>query len=321
MTQQLKVAIMAGGFSSEAEVSKRSAAQVHSSLSGGMFLPYIVEVGTEGWFCNGEKVNKDDFSTPSLGKFDYAVIMIHGKPGENGPMQGYFDMVGVPYSTSSAGIMAITFDKKLCKKALRGVEGINLAKEVVIASGEKYNAQEIAEYLSLPFFVKPTESGSSFGVTKVKSVSELDEAIRVALTESSEVLCEEFIEGTEVSQGVMICGDKEYTLPITELVTENEFFDYEAKYTEGKTHEITPARIDTETAAKISAATLAAYKSLGARGVIRIDYIIKNGVPYFIEINGTPGMSAQSIVPQQWREIGISMREAFEMIILSTLKK
>ncbi len=321
MTKQLKVAIMAGGYSSEAEVSKRSAAQAYDSLRGGLFEPYIVEVSLEGWFCNSERVNKDNFSTPTLGKFDYALIMIHGTPGENGPLQGYFDLVGVPYSTSPAGIMAITFDKKLCKRALRDTEGINLAKEVIISKGESYNAEQIAESLSLPFFVKPTQSGSSFGVTKIKNIEELDAAIPIALSECDEVLCEEFIEGTEVSQGVMICSGKEYVLPITELVTKNEFFDYEAKYTEGLTQEITPARISTEIAQKISSATLAAYKSLGVRGVIRIDYIVKEGTPYFIEINGTPGMSAQSIVPQQWREAGLSMREAFEMIILSTLEK
>ncbi len=314
----MKVAILAGGYSSEAEISRRSAAQVYSSLKGGEFEPYIVEINREGWICEGERVNRDDFSAPSVGKFDYALIMIHGVPGENGPMQGYFELLGIPYSTSSQGIMAITFDKKLCKKALEGVEGINLAGQVTIRRGEQYLAEEIVRTLGLPFFVKPTASGSSFGVTKVKSVEELNAAVMAALEESDEVMCEEFIEGIEISQGVMICDDKEFVLPITELVTENEFFDYEAKYTEGKTHEITPARIPEEVAAKVGKATLATYKSLGARGVIRIDYIIKNGTPYFIEINGIPGMSAQSIIPQQWAQAGLSMRDGFEMIINAT---
>ncbi len=317
----IKVAIIQGGYSSEAEVSRRSAAQVCSSLSEEKFTPYLVELSEEGWMCEGKGVNLSDFSVEGIGRFDYALIMIHGTPGEDGLLQGYLEMVGVPYSTSPVAVMAITFDKKLCKGALRGVEGVHLAKEVVISRGDNYCAEAVVEALSLPFFVKPTKSGSSFGVTKVKSVEELDAALEVAFSESDEVLCEEFIEGVEISQGVMICSGEEYVLPITELVTENEFFDYEAKYTEGLTHEITPARISDEIAARVSSATLNIYKSIAARGVIRIDYIIKDSVPYFIEINGTPGMSAQSIVPQQWAHAGMTMGEAFEKIIKSTITK
>ncbi len=316
---RLKIAVVAGGDSSEAEVSLRSAAQVFSSLDREKYEPYIVELSSKGWFCNQEEVNRSDFSVASIGRFDYALIMIHGTPGENGPLQGYFELLGIPYSTSNSGIMAITFDKKLCKRALRGVEGINLAKEITIRSSQSYSFDSIAESLGLPFFVKPTQSGSSFGVSKVRSKEEFEGALKLAFSENSEVMCEEFIEGTEISQGVMACSKKEYVLPITELVTTNEFFDYEAKYTEGLTHEITPARISEEVAERVSRATLAAYKELDCRGVIRIDYIIKNGTPYFIEVNGTPGMSAQSIIPQQWAKVGLTMGEAFDLIIQSTI--
>ncbi len=319
IAKRLNVAIVAGGDSSEAEVSRRSAKQVLESLPKDRYQGNIVEVSSSNWHCNGEEVDLGDFSTPTLGKFDYALIMVHGTPGENGPLQGYFELMNIPYSTSNSGIMAITFDKKLCKRALRDTRGINLAKEVTLRKGDNIDLEEIITILGLPFFVKPTQSGSSFGVSKVRSRDEFQRALDCAFSENSEVMCEEFIEGVEVSQGVMICSSKEYILPITELVTTNDFFDYEAKYTEGLTQEITPARIPDEIAQRVSQATITAYRELNCRGVIRIDYIIRDGVPYFIEVNGTPGMSAQSIIPQQWAAIGLTMGEAFSLIIDSTI--
>ncbi len=316
--EKIRIAVIAGGDSSEAEVSLRSAQCVYESLSRELYEPYIVTICAEEWSCPEGKIDRGNFSLEGVGKFDYALIMIHGTPGENGPLQGYLEMLGVPHSTSSSGVMAITFDKKLCKNALQGVEGVNLAKQVTLRRGESFCAEGSAGRIGLPLFVKPTTAGSSFGVVKVKSVDEIQGAIEVALTQGDEVMLEEFIEGVEVSQGVMATLKRDYVLPITELVTEREFFDYEAKYTTGLTQEITPARIPAETTQLLNQTTLKIYKALGCRGVVRIDYIIKDGVPYFIELNGVPGMSKQSIIPQQWARAGLTIGDGFRLIIDST---
>ncbi len=322
---KLNIAIVAGGDSSEREVSLRSATQVFNSLDTDRYSPYIVDISHKGWICEGVGVNRDDFSVvlPDVGaiRFDYALIMIHGTPGENGILQGYFDLLGVPYSTSNVEIMAVTFNKTLCKKAVEDIAGVHLAGDVIINRGEGINKEQIVEKLRLPFFIKPTKSGSSFGVSKIKSIEEMDSAIEEAMGESNQIMCEEFIEGVEVSQGVMIVGGREVTMPITELVTENEFFDYTAKYTPGLTQEITPARIPESVVQSISSTTMNIYKHLGCRGVIRIDYIIKDGTAYFIEVNAIPGMSAQSIIPQQWAQLGISIGDGFAQIIEDTKNK
>ncbi len=314
----IKVAVIAGGNSSEREVSLRSAKQVFESLDRELYTPYLIDLKEISMTCNGVEINKNDFSLPDVGRLDYALIVVHGTPGENGILQGYLDLVGVPYSSSSTLVSALTFDKELTKLTLGGVEGMEFADQVIVRRGEKYDTQEIASRLRLPLFVKPNASGSSFGVTKAKSVEQISSAIEEAFEQSETVMCEEFIEGTEISQGVMICSGKEYVLPITELVSHNEFFDYEAKYTAGMTDEITPARIADEVARRVSKATLAAYKKLGCRGVVRIDYIIRDGVPYFIEVNGVPGMSAASIVPQQWAAIGLTMQDGWRLVIEDT---
>ncbi len=315
----LKIAVLASGDNSESEVSKRSAQSVSDALSTLAHQPYechVVEIYPHGWFCRGVEVDRGEFSLPGVGRFDYALNMVHGTPGENGPLQGYLEMLGIPHSTASAGVMAITFDKKLCKSALRGTAGVNLAKEIIVNQGEQYNAEELVEELGLPFFVKPTCSGSSCGVVKVKTAEQIASALATAHAENSEAMCEEFIGGVEISQGVMEMEGGEITaLPITELVTEREFFDYTAKYTAGLTDEITPARLSDELTAKVSETTRTIYRTLGCRGVVRIDYIIQDDTPYFIELNGVPGMSPQSIIPQQWAHIGLSIGEGFEIII------
>lgn len=320
--QRLKVAVVAGGDSSELPVSLRSAAAVCRSLDRAQFDPIIVFISRDGWKTeSGEVIDKNDFSAPSIGRFDYALIMIHGTPGENGILQGYFDLLSIPYSTSSVLVSALTFDKVLTKLSLQGTPQMHFARQITIASGEKYDPQSIAQTLGLPLFIKPNASGSSFGVTKIKSVDQIAAAVAEAFKESDLVLCEEFIEGVEISQGVMIVDDEQYVLPITELVSHNEFFDYEAKYTDGKTDEITPARIPADVAEKVSEATLAAYKKLGCRGIVRIDYIIRDDKPYFIEVNSVPGMSEASIVPRQLACIGMTMGDAFSKIIHSTLNR
>lgn len=318
-----KIAVIAGGDSSEIVISHRSAAQVYTCLDRTVYEPYMVTIVGKRWTVELQgveyAVDKNDFSfTDNNGHkrvFDFALIMIHGTPGENGILQGYFELMGIPYSSCGVAASAVTFDKTLCKKAVEDVDGIFLARQVTIHNDQHVDSQWIADTLGLPMFIKPNASGSSFGVTKVKSVDQIAEAIELARTESIAVMAEEFIEGVEVSQGVMIVSGKEYVLPITELVSKNEFFDFQAKYTAGMTQEITPARIPMPVAQQIGDTSLAVYKALGLSGIVRIDYIIKGTTPYFIEVNTTPGMSAASIVPQQWQAVGLSMGDAFNLII------
>lgn len=318
--KRIKIAVIVGGDSSEREISLRSGSAIFDSLDRAKYDPVIVDISARGWFVGAESVTKNDFSY-SGGKFDYALISIHGTPGENGILQGYFDLVHIPYSSCSVGVSALTFNKTICKAALAQTDGIYLSKEVVIYKGDVVESKSIVEKLGLPMFVKPNESGSSCGVTKVKSEGEILAAIELAFSESDVVLCEEFIGGIEISQGVMICSGVEYVLPITELVSHNEFFDYQAKYTAKMTDEITPARLPSDVAHSVSRTTLAVYKRLQCRGVVRVDYIVRDGKPYFIEVNAVPGMSKASIVPQQWAAMGMTMGEGFDKIIADTLQK
>lgn len=318
--KKMQIAVLAGGDSSEAEVSLRSATQVYESLDRDLFDPQIVVLTHNSWKTdNGQQIDKNDFSftTPDgqKVKFDYALIMIHGTPGENGILQGYFELLGIPYSSCNTEVSALTFNKSLCKLALSGVQGVNLAREITMKQADRIDSQRYIAELGLPFFIKPNASGSSFGVTKVKRQEDIAQAIETALTESKMALIEEYIEGTEVSQGVMIIGGQEFIMPVTELISKNEFFDYQAKYTDGMTQEITPARIPADVTETLNRTTLEIYRTLGCSGVVRIDYIIREGKPYFIEVNTVPGMSRNSIIPQQWRTMGYTMQQAFTMII------
>lgn len=319
-----KIAVIAGGDSSEAVVSLRSAAEVYASLDRSLFEPYIVTVSGSDWRTEtGESIDKNYFSFMSKNgthvKFDYALIMIHGTPGENGILQGYLELMSIPYSSCNTAVSALTFDKSLCKKAIADLPNVNLAHEILVRKGDKITPERYITELGLPFFVKPNASGSSFGVTKVKTAEQIDTAITEALTEGVTVLLEEYIEGVEVSQGVMITSNNELALPVTELVSKNEFFDYEAKYTDGMTEEITPARIPQNVTEILNQTTLDIYKALGCEGIVRIDYIIKGEKPYFIEVNTVPGMSRNSIVPKQLREAGMTMQQAYTMIISDKL--
>lgn len=329
------VAVIAGGNSSEDVVSFKSAAQVFGAIDRSLFEPYLVVMKGTTWVVRPQEgsdelapVDLNDFSfTNRQGnrvRMEYALIMIHGTPGENGVLQGYFEMMGIPYSTCDVETSALTFNKSLCKKIVAGEKGIHLAREILIRRGDEIpSADDIVRQLALPLFVKPNASGSSFGVTKVKEASNLLPAIEKAFEESDEVLLEQFIEGREFSCGMMVIDGKEWILPVTELITDNEFFDFEAKYTDGKCNEVTPADLPAELVKELNIATASAYYALKCRGVVRVDFIIhkKTNVPYFIEVNTTPGMSANSIVPAQWREAGLTMTEAFTMIINETTKK
>ena len=342
MAEKKFIAVIVGGDYSEDVISYKSGAQVWSCLNRDVYEPYLVVLRKGVWRVNpvdatpqGAMVPVDlnDFSfvdpvQPGAGgkkKFDYALIEIHGTPGENGILQGYFELMGIPYSTCTPEVSALTFNKSLCKAALRGRPGINLAREILLRRGEPLpEADAIAEELGLPFFIKPNASGSSFGVTKIKSAdpAAIEAAIEAAFAESDAVLLEQFVDGREVSCGMMVIDGREWILPVTELISEKEFFDFEAKY-EGACREVTPAILPEEVVRALNTATAEAYRTLGCRGVVRVDFIIdrRTGEPYFIEVNTTPGMSAASIVPQQWREAGLTMGEAFGMIINETSKQ
>ena len=269
-------------------------------------------------------VDKNDFSITIDGVkkvFDYALIVIHGTPGENGMLQGYLDMMEVPYSSCSQTSSVLTFDKITTKRTVAG-RGINLAREIFVRRGETVDADAVVRELGLPLFVKPNASGSSFGVTKVKRAEDLAEAVEKALAESDDVLIEECIAGREMGCGVMIAGGREYVFPVSEILPKNEFFDYEAKYTAGCSEEPTPADIAPEVRAELNRMTLEAYKACRCSGVVRVDFIVTpEGKPYMIEINSIPGMSAGSIVPKQVRCMGMTLGELYDIIIEDTRRK
>lgn len=320
------IAILAGGESSEWKISLGSAAQVEQAIAGGKYDIYKVVIRGGRWYYTDPDgaiydVDRNDFSLTVGGekiKLQYALILIHGTPGEDGRIQGYLDMMGIPYSSSGFVTSVITFDKSACKRAVAAT-GINLAKEILVRKGETVDASKIIKELGLPLFVKPNASGSSFGVTKVKEAGQLLPAIATAMEEGETVLIEEYLEGREVSCGVMTAGGKDYIFPVTELVCETEFFDYRAKY-EGQSQEITPADLPAGVTAELNRMTLLVYKTLECKGVARVDFIIRGKTPYMIEINTVPGMSSGSILPQQAAAMGMNMTELFNIIIDETFK-
>ncbi len=320
------IAIVCGGDSSEHDVSLRSAQGLYSFFDKERYNIYIVDVKGTDWhvaFDNGEtaEIDKNDFSFLMDGQrrhFDYAYITIHGQPGENGVMQGYFDLIHLPYSTSGVLVEAMTFDKYVLNNYLRGF-GVNVADSVLIRRGEQYDEEAIARRIGMPCFVKPAADGSSFGVSKVKSADQLAPALDVAFEESDVVMVEGFMQGVEISQGVYKTAEKSIVLPATEVVTSNEFFDYDAKYN-GQVEEITPARLSPETAGKVAAETSRIYDILHANGIIRVDYIITkdengNDKVNMLEVNTTPGMTATSFIPQQVRAAGLDIKDVLSEIV------
>lgn len=327
-TLKRNIAIVCGGDSSEHDVSMRSAQGIYSFFDKERYNVYVVDVKGRDWKVNlpdGNTVSVDrsDFSCMIDGKlvvFDYAYITIHGTPGENGVMQGYFEQLHIPYSTSGVLVEAMTFDKYVLNHYLRGW-GVNVAKSLLIRRGEesKYTKEYIEKEIGMPCFVKPAADGSSFGVSKVKNADQLAPALRVAFMESDEVMIESLLEGTEISIGCYKTKKKSVVFPATEVVTSNEFFDYDAKYN-GQVQEITPARIDPETARRVAEETSRIYDILHCNGIIRIDYIISkdaegNDVINMLEINTTPGMTATSFIPQQVRAAGLDIKEVLSDIV------
>lgn len=328
MDKRLKIALLAGGNSSEREIALNSAQQIAAALDSAKYDVKVIDLHHRNMTYtddNGDKweVDKNDFSLTVAGvrtEFEYALIIIHGTPGEDGKLQGYLDMMGIPYSSCSQVSSTITFDKISTKRAVAG-RGINLAREVLVSRGESVDSKAVVEKLGLPLFVKPNASGSSFGVTKVTTAEQIPAAVEAAFKESDEVLIEECIVGREMGCGVVVTADREILLPITEIVSKRDFFDYEAKYTEGLSDEITPAPISDEIKQKLNRMTLEAYRACRCSGIVRIDFIVTEaGEPYLIEINSIPGMSSGSIVPKQVREAGMTLGELYDIVIADSLR-
>jgi len=311
---KLKIAVLSGGNSSEAEVSIKSGRQVVNWIDKEKFEVYpIIIMGTR-WTLDDEDgpvINKTDFSVIKNGekiKFDFAYIIVHGTPGENGLMSGYFELLGIPHSTCNTLVSSLTFDKYFCKLALREINML-MAKAILIKKNQKITPEEIVKAVGLPCFIKPNAGGSSCGTSKVKTKEEIPAALELAFKEDNEIIIEEFIKGTEVSCGVIKTKKKTFIFPVTEIVPKNEFFDYEAKYTPGMSEEITPARIPEHVAKECQRLSLAVYEFLGCKGIVRVDYIIRDEKLYFLEINTIPGMSEASIIPRQVKAYGIGMTE------------
>ena len=310
------VAVVMGGYSEEYKVSLKSGQLIFDSLDRDLYEVYKIVILKDEWYILNEnenkyEINKENFSVKksdeSILKFDVCFNTIHGTPGENGILQAYWDAIGQKYTGCDFYQSALTFNKK-DTLAVLSKYGIPSAKSIYLRKGEAINVDEIIENLKLPLFVKPNQSGSSLGISKVKEKSELIAATEFAFKEDDEILIESFLDGMEVSVGVIDFKGETIVLGITEIVPQNEFFDYEAKY-EGASEEITPARIDDETRIKVEEISKKAYNSLGMSGFSRSEFILMNGVPYMLEMNTNPGFSPASILPQQAKIYGISIKD------------
>ena len=313
-----KVAVIEGGYSKEKAISIKSAQTVFDNLDRTRFSPTRVLIDENEWTAYDDEgryaINKNDFSfikNDIKVQFEYAFILIHGTPGEDGKLQGYLDMVGVPYNTSSSAITALTFQKFHCNQFLKNFD-INVPEAILIKPNDEINKKEILKKVGLPCFVKPTDGGSSYGVTKVKKDIELLLAIKEAFNHGTEIVIEENIEGREVTCGVFRESEGIKALPITEIISENEYFDYDAKYY-GKSNEITPAELEEETTLAIQSLSKEIYGILGMKGLARIDYLIsKENTPYLIEINSIPGMSKESIIPKMLKSANLDIKKILQ---------
>ncbi|MCX6327384.1 MAG: D-alanine--D-alanine ligase [Bacteroidia bacterium] len=315
------IAIVAGGDSSEFEVSVKSANEVGKALSS-RYIVYIIMIRGTNWYWEDQQgrfhnIDKNDFSLVTDEyriRFDAVFIAIHGTPGENGFLQGYFNMMGVPYTSCGAFCSALTFNKQACKLFLKENK-IPMADAILIRKGDKTDTKNIIKQVGLPCFVKPNDSGSSFGVTKVKKSEELISAIEIAFKESNEVMIEAFIDGREVACGVVKTKKRVIILPVTEIISKNEFFDYEAKYTPGKSIEVTPADMPEVVTDDIQRLSSLIYDLLGCKGIVRVDFIIIGQKLFFLEINTVPGMTEESLVPKQAESAGILLEELYSMVV------
>ena len=320
------IAIVAGGDSSEVVVSLKSANGIKSFIDETKYKTTIVTIIGDEWLAKVSDtksyvIDKNDFSYTVDGekqKFDFAYITIHGTPGENGILQGYFDLIGLKYSCCGVLAAALSFNKFACNQYLKNF-GAKVAKSMLVSPGDTVNPAEVVANLGLPCFIKSNVGGSSFGVTKVKEEAQILPAIEKAFAEGGDVIIESFLKGTEITCGIYKTHEKTVVFPITEVVPENEFFDYDAKYN-GQVSEITPARISDELTKKVQEETKKYYDILGCKGIVRIDYIItEDGVPHVLEANTTPGMTPTSFIPQQVRAAGIDIKDVMSDIIENKL--
>lgn len=324
------IALVTGGFTGESYVSFKSAEVIEKNLDRDKFDVYTVVVTRESWYYvdeNGVKypVDKNDFSITlgdSVIRFDAVFIGLHGSPGEDGKLQGYFDMLGIPYNTCDALTSAITMNKGYTKAIVEGVKDLHIARSLQLFAHSPTSTEDILAKLSLPLFVKPNNGGSSIGMSKVKTADELPEALDRAFKEDTQVLVEEFISGREFSIGVFKGKDGVQVLPATEVVTNREFFDFEAKYTPGATEEITPGRMNEEELNRVKKIIEAVYNKLNCRGVIRIDYFLEEHTDnfFFIEVNTVPGQTETSFIPQQVRAAGRTIKDFYTELIEVSLE-
>jgi D-alanine-D-alanine ligase len=315
------IAIVAGGDSSEFEISAKSAVEVGKALSS-RYIVYIIMIRGTNWYWEDQKgryhnIDKNDFSLVTDDfriRFDGVFIAIHGTPGENGLLQGYFDMMRIPYTTCGAFSSALTFNKHACKLFLKEYN-IPMADAILIRKGDTFDPDSTIKQTGLPCFVKPNDSGSSFGVTKVKKKEELLSAIETAFRESNQVMIETFMDGREVACGVLKTKNNAVVFPVTEIISKNEFFDYDAKYNPGRSDEVTPADMPAIVTDEIQRQSLLIYDLLGCNGIVRVDFIVIGEKPWFLEINTVPGMTKESIVPKQAAAAGIDLEELYSMVV------
>ena len=317
-----KIAIVCGGYSGEYEISVKSAKVVKQHLNPEEYESYIIVIQKDNWYHLAEdgtrtNIDRNDFSIMSGGKkitFDGIFNAIHGVPGEDGQLLGYFEMLGLPYTSSNFTTSALTFHKEFCK-TIAAAAGANVSPSITINKGENYDKAKIIKALGLPLFIKPTRNGSSVGVTKVHNEDEFDAAVEKAFSAGDQLMCEKFVNGRELACTVMSVKGKMMVFPITEIVSKNEFFDYEAKYTDGKSDEITPADLDEISEIEVKATSAMLYDKFECKGFARFDYILTPKQLTFIEVNIVPGMSEASIMPKQAAFMGITLDKLFGMAL------
>lgn len=323
-----KIALVTGGLSGEAQISYKSAVTVGNNIDRTKYDVFKIDINPTGWWyiaADGSQspVNRNDFSIVDNGvtiKVDAVLLCIHGTPGEDGKLQGYFDMLGIPYTSCDAATSALTMNKRYTV-AVAAFGGINVAKSMHLFRHTPIAATEILAHLQLPLFVKPNSGGSSIGMSKVTQANELEAALEKAFKEDAQILVEEFISGREFTIGVFKQAGVIQVLPITEIKTYNEFFDFEAKY-QGKSKETTPAEIDDIMKERLAAAAKRVYEIFNCRGVVRIDFIYDThtGKPYMLEVNTVPGQSEASVIPQQVKAMGMSLTEFYSAVIEEALR-
>ncbi len=322
----LNVAIVAGGDSGEYEISVKSGQQVELNMDQSIFLPYLILIRGKRWVYRIDRkefpVDKDDFSLTFGRKkvrFDVVFNAIHGTPGENGRLQGYFDMLGIPYTSCDVATSALSFHKNFCKQVVSSY-GVTTAKSVHLFAGQPGKSKIILKELKFPVFVKPNNGGSSVGMSKVNKKSELEKALDIAFHEDPEVLVEEYIKGREITCGVIRTKGEVIAFPVTEIIPKNEFFDYEAKYKKGMSDEVVPAAVPTSVSKKCQEISVDLFERLNCKGVVRFDYIYDGKRFFFLEVNTVPGLTAASIVPKMAKAHGWSFTELITRMIEEVFK-